>query len=80
MPGLPSLQTAYGALAAHWARYGTAKCEPLGDALSGTILRNVGEARKAIDRASAAREALEAVAAVSFVMPGGPDRGGDDVT
>lgn len=71
MPGLPSLQTAYGALTAHWARYGTAKCEPLPDSLSATILRNVGDAQKALQRAEAARAALEAAAPVSLIQPAG---------
>ena len=60
MPGFLSLQTAYDALSAHYARYGPGK-EVVPDQLAGTISRNVADARKQISAAkrraeSAARE------------------------
>jgi hypothetical protein len=53
MPGLPALQTAYGALAAHFTRYQstpTGFATPLPDALVGTVRRNVADATKALAR------------------------------
>ena len=59
MPGFTSLQTAYDALSAHNARYGPCKVA-VPEALAGTILRNVKDARKQIVVARR-REAAEAV-------------------
>lgn len=55
-PGMSQLETAYGALAYHFSRYGDSSSEPLPEALKGTILRNVRDAKKGLKRAIAASE------------------------
>ena len=60
MPGLPALQTAYGALSAHFARYQSTRTgfeTPLPEALVGTIQRNVADADKALARYAKAQTA-----------------------
>ena len=62
MPGLPALQTAYGALSAHFTRYQstpTGFATPLPDALVSTVRRNVGDAQKALARAAKLAEAAD---------------------